>query len=149
MKGEFIMETRQITYEVFTKIKKRIVPKLILSISILSITAIAYTAFVIHCLSIDISYFNVSYFDDPNFTLIFCGMAFYSLYILVMGLSARYIIKSVKTIRHFHMNDFEAVDLVTDDFLDGSTGKKSTVAGAIFNSNPSKVYLDTFLKYNE
>lgn len=160
------METSKITNEVFTHTKKRTVPKLVLTISLLTITAIAYTALVIHCLYTDLTFsaepreltndillnrfsYDITSLDNPNRPLLFYGIAFYVVYLILMFVIIRKIIKSVKILRQFQLNDINAVNLVTDDFQDGFSGKSSTVANAMFGSNPARVYMDTFLKYKE
>ena len=160
------METSKITNEVFTYTKKKVVPQLILKICLLTITAIAYTVFVIHCLYTDLTFSaepreltndillnrysdDITTLNNPNRPLLLYGIAFYVVYLIVMFVIIKNIIKSVNTLRHFQLNDLNAVNLVTDDFQDGFSGKSSTVANAMFGSNPARVYMDTFLKFKE
>ena len=135
------METSKITNEVFINTKKRIVPKKILTIFLSVIVALTYTAFVIHCLYTDLTFKAT---DNLNGSFIFYGIAFYVIYLIMMFVIIKSIYKSVKALHQFHMNDYNAVNLVTDDFQDELSSKSATVANAIVNSNSARVFLDTF-----
>ena len=145
------METSKITNEVYTKMKKRMVPKLILDISLFTIAAIAYTVFVSYCLYSDLTFERVT--TDitatyrPSLSLIIWGISFYVLYVVVMFVLIKKIKKSVNSLRHFYLNDHEAVNLVTDDFNYGFGGRPLTVGEVMESSRPALIYTKTFLKW--
>ena len=123
--------------------------KMTLIISVLSITVLAYTAFAIYCFITDISYLiNTTAIQEASHTAQLMGIAFYVVYMVVMYISVKKIKDSVSIYRHFKLDDYKAVDLLPDDFKFGYRGKKATVANSIVNSNPGRLYIDTFLKSN-
>ena len=114
------METRQLSKEEWKNLKTRIIPKLILKISLLSIISVVYTAFVMHCITTDISYFtNSANATDPSLSLILYGILFYALYMILMFISVKNVIKAISILRHINSDDQKAVELVTDDYSCG------------------------------
>lgn len=143
------METRQISKEEWSILKKKVISKMSIKTSILSIIAIAYTVFVTYCFITDISYLiNTTAIQDASLTAKLMGIAFYVVYMIIMYISVKKIKNNILIIRHFYLDDYKAVDLISDDFKEGYTGKRATVSYSFASANPARIYFEEFLKSN-